>query len=111
MPLTFLLRGAARLGLLVGVTILAACGDAAVTLEHVHGLAFSPDGQQLSIPSHHGLAVYSQGRWSKAPINRSSAMSSLISVLSRLRVITIIISSIQRSSLVTGSYVSSKSVL
>ncbi|MFU7548103.1 glycosyl hydrolase, partial [Pseudomonas paraeruginosa] len=34
---------------------------------HVHGLAFSPDGQQLSIPSHHGLAVYSQGRWSKAP--------------------------------------------
>jgi hypothetical protein len=38
MPLTFLLRGAARLGLLVGVTILAACGDAAVTLEHVHGV-------------------------------------------------------------------------
>ncbi|MGQ7957065.1 F510_1955 family glycosylhydrolase [Pseudomonas sp. SP16.1] len=67
MPLTFLLRGAARLGLLVGVTILAACGDAAITLEHLHGLAFSPDGQQLSIPSHHGLAVYSQGRWSKAP--------------------------------------------
>lgn len=67
MPLTFLLRGAARLGLLAAVTSLAACGDAAITLEHVHGLAFSPDGQRLSIPSHHGLAVYSQGRWSKAP--------------------------------------------
>ncbi|WHV48086.1 F510_1955 family glycosylhydrolase [Pseudomonas aeruginosa] len=67
MALIFLLRGAARLGLLAAVTIVAACGDAAVTLEHVHGLAFSPDGQQLSIPSHHGLAVYSQGRWSKAP--------------------------------------------
>lgn len=67
MSLTFLLRGAARLGLLAAFTILAACGDAAITLEHVHGLAFSPDGQRLSIPSHHGLAVYSQGRWSKAP--------------------------------------------
>lgn len=67
MPLTFLLRGAARLGLLAAFTSLAACGDAAITLEHVHGLAFSPDGQQLSIPSHHGLAVYRQGRWSKAP--------------------------------------------
>ena len=67
MPLTFLLRGAARLGLLAAFTSLAACGDAAITLEHVHGLAFSPDGQRLSIPSHHGLAVYSQGRWSKGP--------------------------------------------
>ena len=36
-------------------------------LHHVHGLAFSSDGKQLLIPSHHGLAVYSEGRWSKAP--------------------------------------------
>lgn len=48
------------------LTILAACSASTVTLTHVHGLAFSPDGQQLSIPSHHGLAVYSNGRWSKA---------------------------------------------
>lgn len=60
------LRRAISLGLLAAFTILAACGDAAVTLKHVHGLAFSPDGQRLSIPSHHGLAVYSGGRWSKA---------------------------------------------
>ena len=66
MPLTFLLRGAARLGLLATFTSLAACGDAAVTLTHVHGLAYSEDGQRLMIPSHHGLAHYSQGRWSKA---------------------------------------------
>ncbi len=39
----------------------------AVTLQHVHGLAYSADGKQLFIPSHHGLAVYSGGRWSKAP--------------------------------------------
>jgi hypothetical protein len=62
-----ILRRAISLGLIAAFTILAACGDTAVTLEHVHGLAFSPDGQRLSIPSHHGLAVYSGGRWSKAP--------------------------------------------
>lgn len=62
-----ILRHASAFGLLALFSILAACGDAAITLEHVHGLAFSPDGQRLSIPSHHGLAVYSQGRWSKAP--------------------------------------------
>lgn len=38
-----------------------------VTLMHVHGLAFSPEGKRLMIPSHHGLAVYEKGRWSKAP--------------------------------------------
>src|SRR3990172_8676737 len=38
-----------------------------VTLHHVHGLAFSADGRQIFIPSHNGLAVYSDGRWSMAP--------------------------------------------
>lgn len=67
MSLTFLLRGAARLVLLAAFTSLVACGDAAITLEHVHGLAYSEDGQRLMIPSHHGLAHYGEGRWSKAP--------------------------------------------
>src|SRR5216684_4349809 len=40
---------------------------AQVTLMHVHGLSYSADGKQLMIPSHHGLAVYENGRWSKAP--------------------------------------------
>jgi photosystem II stability/assembly factor-like uncharacterized protein len=40
---------------------------AAVTLTHVHGLAYSGDGKRLMIPSHHGLAVYEEGKWSKAP--------------------------------------------
>ena len=39
---------------------------AQVTLTHVHGLAFSSDGKRLMIPSHHGLAVYQDGKWSKA---------------------------------------------
>lgn len=38
-----------------------------VTLMHVHGLSYSADGKQLVIPSHHGLAIYAGGRWSKAP--------------------------------------------
>lgn len=37
-----------------------------VTLMHIHGLSYSADGGQLLIPSHHGLAVYAGGRWSKA---------------------------------------------
>lgn len=37
-----------------------------VTLTHVHGLAYSADGKRLMIPSHHGLAVFENGRWSKA---------------------------------------------
>lgn len=39
----------------------------AVTLTHMHGLAYSADGKQLMIASHHGLAVYQEGKWSKAP--------------------------------------------
>jgi hypothetical protein len=38
-----------------------------VTLHHVHGLAYSSDGKRLMIPSHHGLAIYENGKWSKAP--------------------------------------------
>lgn len=44
---------------------LAQAGES-VTLMHVHGLAYSADGSQLMIPSHHGLAVYAGDRWSKA---------------------------------------------
>jgi len=54
--------------LLLIAAALAACGaHAQVTLHHVHGLAYSPDGQRLMIPSHHGLAVYRNGKWTKAP--------------------------------------------
>jgi photosystem II stability/assembly factor-like uncharacterized protein len=36
-------------------------------LTHIHGLAYSADGKRIMIPSHHGLAVYERGKWSKAP--------------------------------------------
>lgn len=36
-----------------------------IELTHVHGLAYSADGKQLLIPSHHGIAAFSDGRWAK----------------------------------------------
>ena len=50
---------------LVAVAAPPARADSAVTLMHIHGLSYSADGQQLLIPSHDGLAVYADGRWSK----------------------------------------------
>ncbi|MGX5660872.1 F510_1955 family glycosylhydrolase [Castellaniella ginsengisoli] len=38
-----------------------------VELMHVHGLAYSADGKQLLIPSHHGIAAYADGQWAKMP--------------------------------------------
>src|SRR6267143_272835 len=46
---------------------LAAAPVRADLLTHVHGLAYSADGKRLMIPSHHGLAIYENGKWSKAP--------------------------------------------
>lgn len=44
-----------------------ASAQSAAILTHVHGLSYSADGRKLVIPSHHGLAVYESGKWSKAP--------------------------------------------
>ncbi|MDH3600930.1 MAG: glycosyl hydrolase [Candidatus Tectomicrobia bacterium] len=57
--------------LIIGVAILLSFSSlnatGSLTLTHIHGLSFSPDGAQLFIPSHHGLAIYSKGGWSPAP--------------------------------------------
>lgn len=45
----------------------AAHAQGALTLTHVHGLAYSADGKTLMVPSHHGLALYRDGKWTKAP--------------------------------------------
>ena len=52
---------------LLGLGTASAHAQSAVTLTHVHGLAYSGDGKRLMIPSHHGLALYENGKWSKAP--------------------------------------------
>src|SRR4029077_13978912 len=49
------------------VLLSASAAHAEVALMHVHGLAYSADGKRLMIPSHHGLAIYENGKWSKAP--------------------------------------------
>ncbi len=56
-------KGAALLLALAAAPVVA---DTGVTLVHVHGLSYSPDGKRLFIPSHVGMAIYSAGRWSKA---------------------------------------------
>ncbi len=58
------------IALAVSMTPLAwwsANAAAGVALTHVHGLTYAADGATLMVPSHHGLAVYSSGQWSKAP--------------------------------------------
>ena len=49
------------------LSVFAAAAHAQVTLVHVHGLSYSGDGKRLMIPSHFGLAIYEDGKWSKAP--------------------------------------------
>jgi photosystem II stability/assembly factor-like uncharacterized protein len=49
------------------LSLASAPSSAQVTLVHVHGLGFSADGKRLMIPSHFGLAIYEDGKWSKAP--------------------------------------------
>ena len=49
------------------LTFHTALAGAEVTLMHVHGLAYSSDGKRLMIPRHHGLAIYENDKWSKAP--------------------------------------------
>jgi photosystem II stability/assembly factor-like uncharacterized protein len=51
----------------IGCAATATIAQSTITLHHVHGLAYSPDGKRLMIPSHHGLAVYQNGKWTKAP--------------------------------------------
>src|SRR5712691_11180345 len=52
--------------LLSALAAAPAAADSGVALVHVHGLSYSADGKQLFIPSHVGMAIYSEGRWSKA---------------------------------------------
>jgi photosystem II stability/assembly factor-like uncharacterized protein len=57
----------ARLALWLCLAAGGAMAAQPVTLHHVHGLSYSGDGKRLMIPSHHGLAIYENGKWSKAP--------------------------------------------
>ena len=61
------LIGRLALCLLLAFAHPAAAQPPTLHLHHIHGLAYSAGGKQLIIPSHQGLALYENGRWSKAP--------------------------------------------
>src|SRR5690349_5087421 len=63
MRITFALGKALAIGLFTWHV----AAQAGVTLTHIHGLAYSADGERVIIPSHHGLAIFQGGKWSKAP--------------------------------------------
>ena len=53
-------------GLCMSLALLIPVSAAAITeLRHAHGLGYSADGSRILIPNHYGIAVYSDGRWSK----------------------------------------------
>lgn len=39
--------------------------QAIIELRHAHGIGYSPDGNRILIANHYGIAVYSEGQWSK----------------------------------------------
>ena len=47
--------------------LLPATAQAIIELRHAHGIGYSADGSRILIPNHYGIAVYSEGRWSKVP--------------------------------------------
>ena len=56
----------AQLGVLCLLVAMPGRADTAPSLTHIHGLAYSVDGQRLMVSSHDGLAAYANGRWSRA---------------------------------------------
>lgn len=45
--------------------VLPAQVQAIIEFRHAHGIGYSADGSRILIPNHYGIAVYSEGRWSK----------------------------------------------
>ena len=61
------LLSAYLLALSLGATaITPARAGERVSLMDVHGLSYSADGKWIMVPSHQGIAIYEDGRWSKA---------------------------------------------
>lgn len=52
--------------------------QAITELRHAHGLGYSADGSRIFIPNHHGIAVYSDGRWSKVPGSEHDYMGFIV---------------------------------
>lgn len=64
--IAFVFIGAAMLG--------SAAAASGISLPHVHGLTYGPDGRNLYVAVHDGLVVYGDGRWSPGPEPRHDLM-------------------------------------
>ncbi len=49
-------------------------GDDEPIVAHTHGLGFTPDGSTLRVATHHGLRIYSDGRWSTPEVQINDYM-------------------------------------
>lgn len=58
-------QGAMR-GLAILLALIAPPLHAEPLLFHVHGLSYSADGKALLVPSHFGLAIFREGRWTES---------------------------------------------
>jgi photosystem II stability/assembly factor-like uncharacterized protein len=58
---------AVALLLVAGLSVLSneTNSDSPVTFKHIHGLAYTNDGEKVYVPSHHGINVFSDGEWEK----------------------------------------------
>ncbi|MFS0728409.1 F510_1955 family glycosylhydrolase [Paenibacillus sp. 1P07SE] len=45
-----------------------------VILPHIHGIGYTSDGQQIYIPAHDGLKMFSQGTWDEVPGDKHDYM-------------------------------------
>ncbi len=63
--------GTCAILLISGIAVLSAGSETTkekkqlkeVTMEHVHGMSYSPDGNKIYFAVHDGLRVYEKGQW------------------------------------------------
>jgi phosphoribosyl-AMP cyclohydrolase len=48
---------------ITGTAAIGASGSSNITLEHIHGLGYSPDGKRIMVPAHNGIKVFSEDHW------------------------------------------------
>lgn len=59
-----------RAGVIAAValaSLMPVSGQAIVELRHAHGIGYSADGSRILVADHFGIAIYSEGRWSRVP--------------------------------------------
>jgi len=47
----------------VALLLVGCSASPEVTIQHIHGLGFTADGQQLYVPAHDGFVIFAGGKW------------------------------------------------